>query len=291
MTSGWPTIRSNTNNNRRLEQGKVLSCACWRILKIAGKKRTLTRGGEREGAASGSPMSCLILSQNQSNTMAPPPRPVVGLACRRLTSRHPAQALLLGRIVLVKMSKSRTVFRADGRCCTNTTKSPACGSLGIGRSGRSLKAVVGFASSHLDLTIGQHPQSLMSGPLKRQLAAVAPLAKRARPSEPAALVVASPPVASIASSSNTTRAAFIASLLTEPTAGRTVAERELLQLECESMDESWLTLLQGELRKEYFLALKSFLWTEGVRGVKDSKKGKVFPAGESRGSALAVNTC
>lgn len=119
----------------------------------------------------------------------------------------------------------------------------------------------------------------MSGSLKRQLAAVAPLAKRARPSEPAAAALVAVAVASPVASSST-RAAFIASLSTEPAGGRTVAERELLGLECDTLDESWLTLLQSELRKDYFLSLKAFLWTEGVRGVKDSTKGKVFPAGE-----------
>ncbi|KAL8277547.1 hypothetical protein RQP46_009979 [Phenoliferia psychrophenolica] len=115
----------------------------------------------------------------------------------------------------------------------------------------------------------------MSGTLKRQIAAVAPLAKRARLSEPSSTLVAS---STGTNASPPTRASFLASLSSEPSGGRTVSDRDLLGLEAETMDESWLALLQDELRKEYFLKLKAFLWTEGVRGAGDSKKGKVFPA-------------
>ncbi|KAK4699620.1 uracil-DNA glycosylase, partial [Phenoliferia sp. Uapishka_3] len=119
----------------------------------------------------------------------------------------------------------------------------------------------------------------MSGTLKRQIAAVtSPLAKRPRLSESPARVTAAAVLSSDASSN--ARSAFAASLATAPASGRTVAEKDLLKLECETMDESWLALLETEIRKDYFLSLKSFLWTEGVRGVGDSKKGKVFPAAE-----------
>ncbi|KAI0055517.1 uracil-DNA glycosylase [Artomyces pyxidatus] len=42
-------------------------------------------------------------------------------------------------------------------------------------------------------------------------------------------------------------------------------ERRLLKLECETMGESWLKVLKDELRKPYFIALKQFLWEEGIR--------------------------
>ncbi|KAF8150768.1 uracil-DNA glycosylase-like protein [Crassisporium funariophilum] len=47
-------------------------------------------------------------------------------------------------------------------------------------------------------------------------------------------------------------------------------EKELLQLECEAMGKSWLKVLKDEIKKPYFIALKKFLLTEGVRGVDDT---------------------
>ena len=40
-----------------------------------------------------------------------------------------------------------------------------------------------------------------------------------------------------------------------------------------------LKLLKDEIKKPYFIALKRFLWEEGVRGADDSPKSlKVYPA-------------
>ncbi|KAF8907334.1 uracil-DNA glycosylase-like protein [Gymnopilus junonius] len=46
-------------------------------------------------------------------------------------------------------------------------------------------------------------------------------------------------------------------------------ERSLLQLECETMGKSWLKVLKDEIKRPYFIALKEFLWKEGVRGIGD----------------------
>ncbi|GAA5907014.1 uracil-DNA glycosylase, partial [Sporobolomyces salmoneus] len=62
--------------------------------------------------------------------------------------------------------------------------------------------------------------------------------------------------------------------------GSDPTEADLLRLECETLDPSWLSLLQNELKKPYFRKLKEFLWKEGLRGTKDKdSKGKwtVFP--------------
>ncbi|RDB26085.1 Uracil-DNA glycosylase [Hypsizygus marmoreus] len=59
----------------------------------------------------------------------------------------------------------------------------------------------------------------------------------------------------------------------------TPEQRELLRLECEVMGKSWLKVLKDEIRKPYFIALKKFLWKEGVRGPDDSPATlKVYPA-------------
>ncbi|GAA5842225.1 hypothetical protein JCM3766R1_005071 [Sporobolomyces carnicolor] len=58
------------------------------------------------------------------------------------------------------------------------------------------------------------------------------------------------------------------------------SEADLLRLECETLDPSWLSLLKDEIRKPYFRQLKEFLWKEGLRGTDDKdSKGKltVFP--------------
>ena len=80
---------------------------------------------------------------------------------------------------------------------------------------------------------------------------------------------------------------FSANLSNSPTKGSTakVSVRELLTLELETLDESWLVGLSKELEKPYFLKLKQFLWDEGVRGVNAAEikgKKKVFPPGSSR---------
>ncbi|TBU49769.1 uracil-DNA glycosylase [Dichomitus squalens] len=56
-------------------------------------------------------------------------------------------------------------------------------------------------------------------------------------------------------------------------------EKSLLALECETMGKSWLKLLKDEIKKSYFLNLKRFLASEGVKGVNDSASNlKVYPA-------------
>jgi len=65
---------------------------------------------------------------------------------------------------------------------------------------------------------------------------------------------------------------FIASLPEE--------HKNLLMLECECMGKSWLKMLKDEIKKPYFIALKQFLWEEGVKGPDDNIKGglKVYPS-------------
>lgn len=71
--------------------------------------------------------------------------------------------------------------------------------------------------------------------------------------------------------------AYIASLSTEPLPGSDLSERQLLALECATLDPSWLAVLQDEIRKPYFIKLKQALWKEGVRGVQDSLKKTAVP--------------
>ncbi|PPQ68229.1 hypothetical protein CVT26_005762 [Gymnopilus dilepis] len=55
-------------------------------------------------------------------------------------------------------------------------------------------------------------------------------------------------------------------------------EMSLLRLECECMSKSWLKVLKDEIRKPYFLALKEYLWKEGVRGKDDTPSAlKIYP--------------
>lgn len=133
-----------------------------------------------------------------------------------------------------------------------------------------------------------------------------------------ALKVPSPPTAkrprlsspSSHSSPSADRAAPLASTSTTPPSdfsvesyqaslsskGSDPTEADLLRLECETLDPSWLSLLQNELKKPYFRKLKEFLWKEGLRGTKDKdSKGKwtVFPPGKLsplfRGLSLIQN--
>ncbi|KAJ7107356.1 hypothetical protein C8R44DRAFT_744565 [Mycena epipterygia] len=55
---------------------------------------------------------------------------------------------------------------------------------------------------------------------------------------------------------------FVATLPSDET-------RVLLALECNVLGKSWLKVLTGELTQAYFLALKRFLYTEGVCGAGD----------------------
>lgn len=99
-------------------------------------------------------------------------------------------------------------------------------------------------------------------------------------------------ITSIASSSKTTttidatnfsRSIYQSSLSTIPKGSSTLSEFELLELESSEfgLDESWLLLLKDELKKNYFIKLKEFLWSEGMRGPMNSLKGKVYPEGVS----------
>ncbi|GAA5930044.1 uracil-DNA glycosylase [Sporobolomyces koalae] len=115
-----------------------------------------------------------------------------------------------------------------------------------------------------------------------------PVAKKPRLSSPASpprsqtattvLSAAAPPMsAAAASAPSFSLDAYKASL---STAGSDPTEADLLRLECETLDRSWLSLLKDEIRKPYFRELKAFLWKEGLRGTQDKdQKGKltVFP--------------
>ena len=137
------------------------------------------------------------------------------------------------------------------------------------------------------------PPSPPTTGVKRQLAATvnttaralttSPPPKKARTTSPSRVI----PIASTSVSpplSTFSRAAFIDRLSTASPNGAT-SEKDLLELECQTLDESWLAMLQDEIRKSYFLDLKRFLWKEGVRGVDTSVVGKVFPAGACAGSS------
>ncbi|TDL25619.1 uracil-DNA glycosylase [Rickenella mellea] len=55
--------------------------------------------------------------------------------------------------------------------------------------------------------------------------------------------------------------------------------RNLLRLECETMGKSWLKILKDEIKKPYFIGLKTFLWNEGVRSPDDeSNSSKIYPS-------------
>ncbi|THV02844.1 uracil-DNA glycosylase [Dendrothele bispora CBS 962.96] len=58
----------------------------------------------------------------------------------------------------------------------------------------------------------------------------------------------------------------------------TEEQRNLLQLECQTMGKSWLKVLKDEIKKPYFISLKRFLWEEGVRNVDDSARSRVYPS-------------
>ncbi|KAK9893887.1 uracil-DNA glycosylase [Cystobasidium minutum MCA 4210] len=75
---------------------------------------------------------------------------------------------------------------------------------------------------------------------------------------------------------------FLDSLSDEATEGKggPLSHRQLLELEGRTMHPSWLTPLQKEMRKSYFLKLKRFLWTEGVKTAPEVSKNIFPPAGE-----------
>ncbi|KAK7454469.1 uracil DNA glycosylase [Stygiomarasmius scandens] len=55
-------------------------------------------------------------------------------------------------------------------------------------------------------------------------------------------------------------------------------QKNLLRLECQAMNRSWLKVLKDEIKKPYFIELKRFLLEEGVKGVDDSDKPRVYPS-------------
>ncbi|KAI5122533.1 hypothetical protein M0805_005260 [Coniferiporia weirii] len=57
----------------------------------------------------------------------------------------------------------------------------------------------------------------------------------------------------------------------------TEEQKGLLELECVTMGKSWLKVLKDEIKKTYFINLKKFLWSEGVKG-PDDVTNKIFPA-------------
>ncbi|KAF7330325.1 Uracil-DNA glycosylase [Mycena venus] len=53
--------------------------------------------------------------------------------------------------------------------------------------------------------------------------------------------------------------------------------RALLALECDTMGKAWLKLLADEIAQPYFLNLKRFLYSEGVKGAGDPVPKKIYP--------------
>ena len=94
------------------------------------------------------------------------------------------------------------------------------------------------------------------------------------------------PAAPLASTSTTPPSTFSVDAYQQSLSkkGSEPSESDLLRLECETLDPSWLSLLKDEIRKPYFRQLKEFLWKEGLRGTDDKdSKGKltVFPPGQT----------
>lgn len=54
------------------------------------------------------------------------------------------------------------------------------------------------------------------------------------------------------------------------------SEAELLKLELDTIEETWLQALLPAIKSSTFLSLKRFLWKEGLRGV-DIKQNSIFP--------------
>ncbi|KAI0784169.1 uracil-DNA glycosylase [Abortiporus biennis] len=56
-------------------------------------------------------------------------------------------------------------------------------------------------------------------------------------------------------------------------------EKQYLALECQTLGKSWLKVLKDEIRKDYFINLKKFLWQQGVKGPNDTAKSlKIYPS-------------
>jgi uracil-DNA glycosylase len=85
--------------------------------------------------------------------------------------------------------------------------------------------------------------------------------------------------ASSASGSKNLRLNAIPFSLTQYQESLSTDQRGLLALECAYMGKSWLKVLKDEIKKPYFIALKKFLWEEGVRGPDEIPKSlKIFPS-------------
>ncbi|KAL0954642.1 hypothetical protein HGRIS_003595 [Hohenbuehelia grisea] len=55
-------------------------------------------------------------------------------------------------------------------------------------------------------------------------------------------------------------------------------QKRLLKLEMDVMGKTWLKVLKDEIKKPYFLKLKSFLWDQGVHGATDTPASvNVYP--------------
>ncbi|GAA5958584.1 hypothetical protein JCM3765_006681 [Sporobolomyces pararoseus] len=105
-----------------------------------------------------------------------------------------------------------------------------------------------------------------------------PTAKRPRLSSPSSSSAA--PIASTSKATPPSAFSVESYQAQLSTKGSEPTEADLLRLECETLDSSWLSLLKDEIKKSYFRQLKEFLWKEGLRGTKDKdSKGKltVFP--------------
>lgn len=110
---------------------------------------------------------------------------------------------------------------------------------------------------------------------------LAPLASIFGKSSSSAITSTSSKTTTAIDATNFSRSIYQSSLSTIPKGSSTLSEFELLELESSEfgLDESWLLLLKDELKKNYFIKLKEFLWSEGMRGPMNSLKGKVYPEG------------
>lgn len=85
------------------------------------------------------------------------------------------------------------------------------------------------------------------------------------------------------------RDAFIASLDREAKGTPSLSEYQLLKLESDTLELSWLDALATEIRKPYFIKLKLFLWQQGLRGT-DHRQTSVFPPGSFSAACTPCHT-
>lgn len=137
--------------------------------------------------------------------------------------------------------------------------------------------------SKRQLTLGEAFKVPLSPP--------APAAKRPRLSSPP-LASSSSSAAPLSTTTPSSASTFSLSSYRESlsTKGSEPTEADLLKLECDTLDPSWLALLKDEIKKPYFRELKKFLWKEGLRGLKaKDEKGKltVLPPGDCEEFSLS----